>query len=92
MHAIKLIKNGVKIGQQEYHIGDILTAKDENGEIQYKGRIAFEMYFGDGLQARFHLGFVVENSEDPYTKYTLLDLLETGWKIDLNRSEDKNYE
>ena len=82
----------MKIGQQEYHIGDVLTAKDENGEIQYKGRITFGIYFGDGLQARFHLGFVVKNSEDSYTEYTLLDLLETGWKINLNRDEDKDYE
>ncbi|MHC1636537.1 MAG: hypothetical protein QIT36_gp062 [Methanophagales virus GBV301] len=74
---VELVKDGVRIDSQEYHIGDVLVAQDGSGQIKYKGTLKFGAYLHWG----YHVGFTVDNNEDPYTSYSLMELLETGWKI-----------
>ena len=82
MVEIELVKNGVRIGQEIYRIGEFLKAIDRSGNICAEGKIEFKKYLdGEGYHDIFHLGFLVVGSEE----YTLIDFLEkakwNSWKV-----------
>ena len=83
MHAIKLRKDGVEIDGRVYKIGDVLRATNEKGKIIHEGVVRFKKYDdGEGYADYCHLGFVVEDPGCSVVRYTLIDLVESGWKIE----------
>jgi len=81
MRNIRLIENGVKIGEQVFKIGDIVKAVDENGKTQFKGRVKFGVYLdGEGAFDDYHLGFYVEDIKFPESRWTLIDFVDE-WKV-----------
>jgi len=82
MEEIELVKDGVRIGQEIYRVGESIKAIDENGKVYRKGKIEFKKYPDrEGCFDVFHLGFLVVEVEE----YTLIDFLEdaksNGWKV-----------
>ena len=82
MEEIELVKDGVRIGQEIYKVGEIIKAIDKSGKLCYKGKIEFNKYLdGEGYFDNFHLGFKVVGAKE----YTLIDFLEdaksNGWKV-----------
>jgi len=83
MHIIKLRRDGVEIDGKVYKIGDVLRAKNDDGRIAYRGVVRFKRYSdGEGYADNYHLGFVVEDPDCPYSRYTLIDFIDEGWKIE----------
>jgi len=77
---IRLIKDGVKIDEQVFKIGDLVKAVDKDGKVRFEGRVKFGMYSdGEGYLDNCHLGFYVENTEFPLKRQTLIDLVD-GWR------------
>ena len=80
MRNIRLIENGVKIGEQVFKIGDLVKAVNKDGKVQFERKVEFGMYSdGEGYLDNCHLGFYVENTEFPLERRTLIDLVD-GWR------------
>ncbi len=82
MEEIELVKDGVRIGQETYRVGETIKAIDKRGKVCRKGKIEFKKYLDrEGCFDVFHLGFLVVEAEE----YTLIDFLEdaksNGWKV-----------
>jgi len=91
MRNIRLIENGVKIDEQVFKIGDLVKAVDKNGKIQFEGRVEFGIYLdGEGCYDNNHLGFFVKHIDFPEDRYTLIDLVNAGWKVKINSQGGKN--
>lgn len=83
MHTIKLREDGVEIDRRIFRIGDILRATNKKGKIIHEGVVRFRKYSdGEGYADDYHLGFIVEDPECPAVRYTLIDFVESGWKIE----------
>jgi len=82
---IELRTDGVKIGGRVFRVGDVLEVIDrKRGDLWFKGTVRFKKYVdvGDGRWDKYHLGFIVENTDFPVGRYTLIDLLESKrWKV-----------
>ena len=82
MEEIELVKNGVRIGQKIYRVGENIKAIDGSGKVCREGKIEFKKYLdGEGCFDIFHLGFLVVGAEER----TLIDFLGdaklNGWKV-----------
>ena len=82
MEEIELVKDGVRIGQEIYRVGETIKAIDENAKVYREGKIEFKKYLdGEGCFDISHLGFLVVGAEE----YTLIDFLEdaksNSWKV-----------
>jgi len=82
MEETELVKDGVRIGQDIYRVGETIKAIDKSGKVCREGKIEFKKYLdGEGCFDTFHLGFLVVGTEE----YTLIDFLEdaklNSWKV-----------
>ena len=82
MEETELVKNGVRIGQEIYRVGETIKAIDKSEKVCREGKIEFKKYLDrEGCFDTFHLGFLVVGDEE----YTLIDFLEdaklNGWKV-----------
>jgi len=89
MVEIELVKNGVRIGQKIYRVGETIKAIDESGKVCREGKIEFKKYLDrEECFDIFHLGFLVVGTEE----YTLIDFLEDAklntWKVVKELSEE----
>ncbi|MCD6125290.1 hypothetical protein J7J62_09000 [bacterium] len=88
MYRIELVKNGVKINGKPYQIGDYIKATDK-GKIKFVGKIKFGVYLdSEGYVDDQHIGFIVEDIDNPI-RYTLIDLINTGWKLSIAKDKPK---
>ena len=91
MYEIKLIDDGVRINGKNYRVGDYIKAVDDKGKIKFAGRIQFKIYLdGEGYIDSEHLGFIVEDVDIPHMRrYTLIDLINTGWKLHITKTRPR---
>jgi len=91
MYELKLINDGVRVNGKDYKVGHYIKAVNDKGKIKFVGRIQFRAYLdGEGYIDDQHLGFVVEDIDIPHMRrYTLIDLVNTGWKLHITKTRPK---